>query len=186
MAEELGKMKFLAKFELFLFSLLLLGIGILLLGFALGWMLPLDQLIATLRQAQGKWLIGLAGAVLVFLGLISFFDNLKSAPTTTEGVTQELKLGRVITTVQALESVVHKAVRQVRGVREVKPVIRVDAAGLVIILNLVLAPEVKISEIAEQIQENVKNQINQIVGIEVLEVRIRVENIGYDANARVE
>jgi uncharacterized alkaline shock family protein YloU len=111
---------------------------------------------------------------------------MKSAPTTTEGVTQELKLGRVITTVQALESVVHKAVRQVRGVREVKPVIRIDTAGLVIILNLVLVPEVKISEIAEQIQENVKNQINQTVGIEVLEVRIRVENIGYDANARVE
>lgn len=179
-------MKFKAKFELFLFSLLLFGLGILLLGLALGWMVPVDQLLAALGQVQGKFSIGLAGAVLIFLGLISLFDNLKSAPVNTEGVTQDLKLGRVITTAQALESVVHKAVRQIRGVREVKPVIRVDAAGLSVILNLVLAPEVKISEIAEQIQENVKSQINQIVGIEVLEVRIRVENIGYDAKARVE
>jgi uncharacterized alkaline shock family protein YloU len=101
-------------------------------------------------------------------------------------VVRELKLGRVVTTVQALESVVHKAVRQVRGVREVKPLIRIDGAGLTVILNIVLSSDVKVSEIAEQIQENVKNQVNETVGVEVLEVRVKIDNIGYDATARVE
>jgi len=95
-------------------------------------------------------------------------------------------LGRVVTTVQALESVVHRAVRQVRGVREVKPLIRVEAAGLIVVVRVVLSPEVKVPEIAEQIQQNVKTQINDTIGTEVVEVRVKVDNIGYDAAARVE
>jgi len=178
-------MKLKAKVGLLLFALFLMGLGIVFLGLALGWRLPIDQLLATLSQVKGRWLVGLSGAILIFLGIVVFFDNLKSA-STPEGVIQELKLGRVVTTVQALESVVHKAVRQVRGVKEVKPIIRVDAAGLTVILNLVLVPDMKVSEIAQQVQENVKNQVSEIVGVEVLEVRIRVDNIGYDLNARVE
>jgi uncharacterized alkaline shock family protein YloU len=185
MAEELWRMKLKAKLVLLLFSLLLFGLGVLVLGLALGWSLPLDQLVTTLNQVRGRWLVGLSGAILIFLGLVLFFDNMKASPA-PEGVVRELKLGRVVTTVQALESVVHKAVRQVRGVREVKPLIRIDGAGLTVILNIVLSSDVKVSEIAEQIQENVKNQVNETVGVEVLEVRVKIDNIGYDATARVE
>ncbi|NLC06909.1 MAG: alkaline shock response membrane anchor protein AmaP [Syntrophomonadaceae bacterium] len=178
-------MKVKARLLVSLLSLLLTGLGVLAIAISLGWMVPIDQLLSVLNQTQGKWLVGLVGAVLLLLGLILFFDSFKTAPV-PQGVIRELKLGRVVTTVQALESVVHRAVRQVRGVREVKPLIRVEAAGLIVVVRVVLSPEVKVPEIAEQIQQNVKTQINDTIGTEVVEVRVKVDNIGYDAAARVE
>ena len=178
-------MKVKVRLVVSLFALLLIGLGGVTLAIALGWMVPIDQFMAALEQVQGRWLVGLVGAILILLGLVFFFDNLKSGPAPA-GVIQELKLGRVVTTVGALESVVHKAVRQVRGVREVKPLIQVGAAGLIVTLRVVLSPDVKVKEIAEQIQENVKVQVNETVGTEVLEVRVKVDNIGYNTAARVE
>ena len=166
-------------------ALLLIGLGLVALAISLGWMVPIEQLLNVLNQVQGRWLVGLAGAVLLLFGLILFFDNFRAAPV-PQGVIRELKLGRVVTTVQALESVVHRAVRQVRGVREVKPLIRVEAAGLIVVVRVVLSPDVKVTEIAEQIQQNIKTQVNEIIGTEVVEVRVKVDNIGYDAAARVE
>ena len=178
-------MKVKARLLVSLLSLLLTGLGVLAIAISLGWMVPIDQLLSVLNQTQGKWLVGLVGVVLLLLGLILFFDNFRTAPV-PQGVIRELKLGRVVTTVQALESVVHRAVRQVRGVRKVKPLIRVEAAGLIVVVRVVLSPEVKVPEIAEQIQQNVKTQINDTIGTEVVEVRVKVDNIGYDAAARVE
>ncbi|NLK52681.1 MAG: alkaline shock response membrane anchor protein AmaP [Syntrophomonadaceae bacterium] len=185
MAEELGNMKLRSRLIILLFSLLLIGLGGVVAALALGWRLPLDQLMYALNILEGRWLLGLVGTILVLIGLLVFFDGLKPAPS-TEGVIQELQLGRVVTTNQALESVVHKAVRQIRGVREVKPLIRVDTAGLTVLLRVVLSPEVKVPEIAQQIQESVRAQIRETIGAEVLEVRIKVDNIGFDPVARVE
>lgn len=179
------KVKLRSKIVILLFAFLLIILGVTTLALVFGWSDPIEYLVETLNTEEGRWLVGLAGGVLILLGLVLIPSSLGSK-TASEGVVQELQMGRVVTTIPALEGVVHRAVRQVRGVKEVKPVIRINTEGVTVLLRVVLSPEIKVTDIAREIQENVKEQISETVGIQVLEIQIKVDKIGYNGPARVE
>lgn len=175
-----------AKVMAAFYSLAFIALGALIVAMALGWTALLDQFHSALNDPAGRWLVGLAGSLIILIALLIMYNSLKSSAPAEPGVVQELMLGRVVTTTAAIESVVRRAVRQVRGVREVRPDIIHTQEGLDISLSVVLTPDVRVLEVTPQIQESVKNQISDIIGVNVLEIKIRVDNIGYDAKARVE
>lgn len=167
------------------YSLLFIAAGAAVLAAVFTWPQLAGEIERFFSAAENKWIAGLAGALFILVGLIGFWESVRSAPV-EEGVVQELALGRVTTTNTALENVVRRAVRQIRGVREVRPVIRPLPGGLNVFLRLVLLPEVRVPEVAAEVQEAVKEQIRSTVGVEVAEVKIQIENITYDPAARVE
>ncbi|NPV26216.1 MAG: alkaline shock response membrane anchor protein AmaP [Firmicutes bacterium] len=150
-----------------------------------GWIFPLEYLLTTVADPNGRWVAGLVSGAILLIGLILFFDSLRySEPV--EAIVHETAMGQVRTSITALENVVRKAVRQVRGVREVKPLVRPLEHGVAVLLRVILIPEVNVPEVAEQIQNNVRKYLREIVGTEVLEIKVLVDNITYDVNARVE
>lgn len=167
------------------YSLLFIAAGAVILAGVVTWPQLAAELERVFSTAESRWIAGLIGALFILIGLVGFWDSVRSAPV-EEGVVQEMNLGRVTTTNAALENVVRRAVRQIRGVREVRPVIRPLPGGVDVFLRLILLPEVKVPEVAAEVQEAVKEQIRATVGVEVTEVRIRVDNITYDPTARVE
>lgn len=175
-----------AKVMAAIYSLVFIALGALIVATALGWTVLLDQFQTTLNDPAGRWIVGLVGCLVILIALLIMYFSLKSDAPAEPGVIQELRLGRVVTTTAAIESVVRRAVRQIRGVKEVRPDIFVNPEGLNISLSVVLTPDVRVLEVTPQIQESVKDQISDIIGVNVPEVKIRVENIGYDAKARVE
>ncbi len=54
-------------------------------------------------------------------------------------------------------------------------------AAVVAELTGVISPEVSIPEVSEEIQNAVKSYVRRVVGVEVAEVRIHVENISNDS-----
>ncbi|NPV90390.1 MAG: alkaline shock response membrane anchor protein AmaP [Firmicutes bacterium] len=176
-----------AKIIVVIYSLAFLALGAVVFAMAIGWTPAIDTLNTALSEQSGKIVVGLAGCAVILISMVLLFSGLKGKEERQEnGVIQELKLGRVVTTTTAIDSVVRRAVRQVRGVREVRPLINITPNGLSLVLNIILSPDVKVPEVSPQIQENVRQQLFDIIGIDVLEIRIRVENIGYDPNSRVE
>jgi uncharacterized alkaline shock family protein YloU len=176
-----------AKVIVSFYSLAFLALGGIIFAMAIGWTPAIDYLNTSLSEQNGRIVFGIIGCAIILVAMVLFFSGLKGQAVASEhGVTQELKLGRVVTTTNAIESVVRRAVRQVRGVREVRPLISVTPMGLSLTLNIILSPDIKVPEVSPQIQENVKQQLFDIVGVDVLEIKIRVENIGYDPNSRVE
>lgn len=166
-------------------SLLLVALATVVILQILGWTIPFDYLTATFADPSGRWVAGLVSGAVLVIGVFLFFDNLRvSSPA--EAIVHETAMGQVRTSIVALENVVRKAVRQVRGVREVRPLVRPMADGVSVLLRVVLIPEVNVPEVAEQIQANVRKSMLEIVGTEVLEIKVLVDNITYDANARVE
>jgi uncharacterized alkaline shock family protein YloU len=77
----------------------------------------------------------------------------------------------------AVENLVRKTARGIKGVREIKAVVSHTKDGLHVFLTGTISPEVSIPEVSEEIQSQVRNYVKRVVGVELVDIRIEVENI---------
>lgn len=144
---------------------------------AVAWKTPLDAIQAALTTTDGRWTIGLLGALFfaVSLRLLYFgFRRRRSGPT----VIHQTPLGQVRVSLDAVESLVHKVVRQVGGVRDVRARASNSPSGIGIAMRVTISPDTSVPEVSDKIQNTVKNYVRNVVGVGVREVRIFVDNIG--------
>lgn len=80
---------------------------------------------------------------------------------------------------------VSKVVANFTGVREVRPKVIPQPEGIAVQVKLVTVPSVSIPEISQEIQQQVKDKVLEVTGINVSSVRVLVENIT-TAKPRVE
>lgn len=103
-----------------------------------------------------------------------------------QAVMHESSLGEIRISLDAVENLVRKVARGVKGVREMKADVTNTNAGLAVELKGIISPEVSIPEVSEEIQSAVKSYVRRVVGVEVAEVRIKVENIATDVRRRLD
>ena len=84
-----------------------------------------------------------------------------------------------------LESVALKASRKIRGVKEVKALIRTDETGTSILLKVSVDGDTPIPSIVEELQTAVKKQLQSIIGIEIKEVNVKVTEVSHQQTARL-
>lgn len=151
-------------------------VSVLLMLAAPGWIEPhrwLEELLMTFNGRLGVLLTGAAFfAVSVRLIIFAFAGRGSAHP-----VIHETNLGDVKISLDAVENLVRKVARGVKGVREIKAVVANGQGGLTANLRAVVSPEVSIPEVAEEIQSAVKQYVRRVVGVEMHEVRIEVDNI---------
>lgn len=100
-------------------------------------------------------------------------------------VIEDNPLGQVRIALTAVESLVSKVVANFTGVREVRPKVIPQPEGIAVQVKLVTVPSVSIPEISQEIQQQVKDKVLEVTGINVSSVRVLVENIT-TAKPRVE
>ena len=93
-------------------------------------------------------------------------------------------MGEVHISLGAVESLVTKTARSIKGVRDMKAVITHADDGLHAHLTGTVSPEVSIPEVSEEIQSTVRQYVKRVVGVEMAEVRIDIENIAIDGRTR--
>jgi uncharacterized alkaline shock family protein YloU len=96
------------------------------------------------------------------------------------------ELGIISVSLNTINSLTQKSVKNHQGVKDVKSLIITDEDGVRISLKLLIMPDVIIPELTENIQRNVKQYIEQHSGIFVKEVRIFIDNIFSIGKSRVE
>lgn len=163
------------KSILALYNLVLIGLSVIVVALALGNMQPLTWINEALSTPQNRLLSGSAGVFLAVLGL-SLIIQLFRTRQETEVIVQDSVTGKVSITVPAIKQIVLKAVKQVEGVREVKPEVLNGKNGVVISLTLMVNPDYRIPEMTTTVQNKVASLLEEVGGLQVAEVRIKVDD----------
>jgi uncharacterized alkaline shock family protein YloU len=147
-----------------------------LLAMAAGWSGPLGWIRTGLSTDGGRATFAAIGIVLlgtsVRLLAVAFVGGGAS-----HAIVHNLPLGRVKVSLPAVEGLVVRLVRNTPGVKEAKAAVKVEGELLQIKVRLVVGPEIPIGELSEAIQESVKSQVRQVVGVAVERVDVEVDHI---------
>lgn len=102
-----------------------------------------------------------------------------------DAIAQHTEIGQVRITNQTLDSIILKAARRVRGVREAKNTVITDETGTTIVLKLAVDGETPIPKIVEEAQKNVKEQVEKIVGVEARQVDVKITEVAQQTSPRL-
>ena len=151
----------------------------------LGWGYPLAAFEGALADPNQRWMIGVAAAALFALGVYTVLkgDGRRSVQHTVVKTTQ---LGEVSISLDAVEELVVKSAKKVLGVREIKPIIKTTQQGIAILIKGRVNSEENIPQISVQLQDVVRETIENIAGVTVVEVKVHIEGVAKDARGRVE
>ncbi len=178
-------MKFFERLLLVVYALVLVALSLLALIMAAGWTTPIDYLQFAFSHTNTRWAVGIVSALLLLVGLNLLFVNFHRRPG-LPSVVHHTELGEIRVSITALENLVHRAARKVAGVKEIKPRIRPTGEGVMVLLEAVFLPDQNIPEISQQLQQQVKDYLQEAAGLDIIEVKVMVQNVSHEAKVRVE
>lgn len=153
---------------------------------ALGWDEPERVLRIAMVTQGGRVAVGLVGLVFfaVSVRLLYFAFN---RPNRNRAVVHEAQLGEVRISLEAVENLVSRVARGIKGIRDVRPFVRMSPEGLEVRLRVWVSPDVGIPELTQHLQEEIVRYVRNVVGVGVMGVETFVENITTESRrARVE
>lgn len=174
-------MKMLDRLLLFIFSLTVL----LLSGYALSvgaqW-LGQDHVTALIESLYSESLVAYTWvSVCVLLLLISLrflFVSLRRGRGLASSINQRTEHGDIQISLETVENLALRAANRVRGIKDLKARVKVNNAGLEIVIRIIVDGESPIPTLTEEVQNQVKSLIEEITGIPVAEISVFVANVG--------
>lgn len=165
---------------IYTFLLTFLSLGVMLLALNL---IPLEYVWTGLGYLNGQWEAAVIGFLFFLVSIRLLFAGLRSHRR-KDTIVHHTEMGDVHITLDAVENLVEKAARNIRGVRSVKVQALQEGQGLRIFIKAVISPESNIPSVGAEIQEKVQEYIKNTVGIEMIDTHILVENISNDFKSR--
>jgi len=98
-----------------------------------------------------------------------------------ETLMQQSPHGEMRICFKAIENLILRAAREVKGVRETKTRIVHSAAGLVIFLRSVAYPDQNIPRVTAELQAAVKEYVENTTGSTVAEIKVMIENVATES-----
>ncbi len=178
------------RFILTLYSLALTVLSVIVMAAAAGF-IPYSLVQSNLQAIYDSGEIRyayLAVAFIFFLISLKFLlpgFRPKQERRHREAISQMTPLGHVSITTNTIDSIALKSARRVRGVREVKNVIKSDETGTSILLKVAVDGETPIPTLVEELQKNVKEQIEAIIGIEVKQIDVKITEVAQQPSTRL-
>jgi len=176
-------MKIIDKFNLVLFSIIILVISLIICVLAFGWLnydLFIDGITFVVTNDIGsKVLVGLA-LVLILLAIKSIFFNSfsKEKLESKEGILLENDNGKLLVSRDTIESLTNAVVKSFETAENAMTKVEVDTESHVkIYITLFVHPDAVIKELSNKLQSNVKDTIKKSLDLDVTEVNIRIKNI---------
>jgi len=120
------------------------------------------------------------GGALLLLGFIPLLLGTSPSKKKPEAVLLTGPLGEVRISLLALENLVLRVVQQMREIRDSSRRVLYTPQGLVVYLHVRVLPDHKLPDLTAELQNSVKNYLEDITGIIVKEVKVSVENIILD------
>ena len=176
-------MKVLDRFNLTLFSIIILVISVLICLMSFGW-IDLELAINGLEKIQENSTninISITVAIVfILLAFKSIFFNSysKEKAESKEGILLENDNGKLLVSRDTIESLTNTVVKSFDSAEAVTTKVEVDEESHIkIYITLFVHPDAVIKELSNKIQTNVKDAIKKSLDLEVTEVNIRVKNI---------
>ncbi len=163
-----------------LLAALLVGAGAVALGAVATAAVPLEKLRTGLDAVYGSLQYVLLAALILLLAAVMLVFSLRRGER-VETLLLQGALGEVRVCFRAVENLVLKAARAVRGIRDIKTRIVHGEAGLLIYLRATTLPDVNIPQVTAELQAAVKEYVENSTGSDVAEIRVMIENVVTDA-----
>ncbi|NPV28537.1 MAG: alkaline shock response membrane anchor protein AmaP [Firmicutes bacterium] len=173
------------RFLLVVYSLIMIILAGFAISLALGWTEPFYFLPGFFTVPANRWGVGIVSFFLLLMAFQLLLVVLRGQRE-HEITVQETGLGRIEIAAPALENLIRRAARQIRDVREVKPVLRYSRDGLAVFLNLNVNPEANLPAVSQTVQQVIQDYLEEKAGIRVLQVRVRIGSVSLEQRARVE
>ena len=165
------------RFLLFIYNIVFLFLSGLLIASAWGEINPKPYLDLAMSTSQNRFVVGLAGVVICLLAMIGIIRALFGSSNKIVTVPIEgSAAGNIDITVPAITAMIMVALKTVSEVREVRSKVRSSSGGLVIELNMMINPEQKVPEMSMNMQNAVKNYLEDIGGLRVAAVKVLVDD----------
>lgn len=165
------------RFILFLYNLFVLALAGTALAAALNRPEPLSYIQWALATPESRLMVGIAALLLMAATLGVFMSMLKREPQLEQVVVKQGLQGEIAITVPAIKVLIMKAIKQIEGVRDIRPNVAQSAEGLIISLHMAINPELSVPELSQRIQSTVKQYLQEIGGLQVAEIRLLVDDI---------
>lgn len=120
---------------------------------------------------------------LILLGLVIIFNILKK-DNKNYYITKFTPDGEVNITYETIKSIAFRATSQIRGLKEVKVLVKPNGEKLNLLIKVLILPELNIPQTSTEIQRLVKTQIESIAEIPVGDVKVIVENLAVTTKLR--
>lgn len=175
-------MKGLDKFNLILFSIIILVISLLICFLQFGWIDIISAYngICSLveNSTVGNISLGLA-IVLILLSIKSiFFNSYSSENNGKDGILLENDNGKLLVSKDTIESLTNTVIKSFDSAEIVTTKVELDEESHVkIYITLSVHPDAVIKDLSAKLQSNVKEAIKKSLDLDVTEVNIRVKNI---------
>ncbi|CAG7642213.1 alkaline shock response membrane anchor protein AmaP [Paenibacillus allorhizosphaerae] len=172
--------KVLDKLLLCLFSIVILIASVILLFAAFGF-IPLD---ATNNFAHDVYYDKDAAipfiTVTIIVALISIrflYVSVRRGKAAAPSIDQRTEIGDIRISMDTVENLSLKAANRSRGVKDLRARVKVNQAGLEIVIRAIVDGESSIPALTEEMQSNVKRHVEEITGIPVAFVSVFIANV---------
>ncbi|MDI6602128.1 MAG: alkaline shock response membrane anchor protein AmaP [Thermoanaerobacteraceae bacterium] len=165
------------------FILSIVSIAVIFTGFHLIPIYYIENLV-DLLYIYG-YVVGIIGVAFLIVSIRFLLSGVKGG-NNVKYIARQTQLGEVRISLVTLQNIAEKAVKGIEGVKEVKTKALFINDGVVMILNLVVATDIKIPELVIKVQKLVKEEIESVTGINVTEVRVYIDNVTVNLKTRVE
>lgn len=176
-------MKFLDKFNLITFSIIILVISLIVCLLSFGWLkldLALDGVAFLVKNTIANNISLGISIILILLSIKSIFFNSfsKEEMQSKEGILLENDNGKLLVSRDTIESLTNTVVKSFESAETVMTKVEVDNESHVkIYITLFVYPDAVIKELSNKLQTNVKDTIKKSLDLDVTEVNIRIKNI---------
>ena len=141
---------------------------------SLGYQEPFRLFQLAFATLQGRWVTG-AISLLVLVAGVRLISSAFASPRVQ--VVHVTDLGEVRISREAVEHLIQRVARQVRGVRDVRPQVSIAPESLAARIRIWVSPDVNIPGLAAQLQDELRRAVHEVVGVELTELDVAVENI---------
>lgn len=183
-------MKFLDRFILVIFSILVFVLSVITASIIFGWV-ELENLTPYLAtglstEPTSNIILGVS-IVFILFSLKAIFFGGRDERATKEGILMENESGRLLISKDTLENLVVNIVNGFEGTENVVAKVGLDKENnLMVYVTLYVHPNIVIKDLTASIQNRVKEAIKNTSDLETKAVNIRVRNITPTVEKKVE
>ncbi len=169
-------MPVIGRLVIVIYNLLMLAIAGVVVAVSLGWVEPLAYLDLAVSTPENKIIMGLVGIILAVIALSMLSWGLMGQAAADGIIVEKGLAGEVSISIAATKIIIMKAIKQVEGIKDLRPTVIKSPAGLKVKLHIMINPDCSVPEIAQSLQVVVKDNLERIGGLQVAEIKVLVDD----------
>ncbi len=112
-----------------------------------------------------------------FISLRFFYISVRRSKLEDSSINQRTDFGNIQISMETIENLALKAAGRIKGVKDLKARVRIEEAGLDLMIRTIVDGDTPIPLLTEEMQNHVKGHIEEITGLPVANVSVYVANI---------